>query len=60
MAIRSTGNPIISAIFWQESDMGGPKVFVARRLPHRGPDILREHCDADMWTNEMPQVCGMK
>jgi glyoxylate reductase len=34
--------------------MTKPKVFVTRRIPDRGLDQIQEHCEADVWTEELP------
>jgi glyoxylate reductase len=31
-----------------------PKVFVTRLIPAAGLDRVREHCDADIWTDPLP------
>jgi glyoxylate reductase len=31
-----------------------PKVFVSRRIPAAGLDLIREHCDADIWPGDLP------
>jgi lactate dehydrogenase-like 2-hydroxyacid dehydrogenase len=33
---------------------GLPKVFVARRLPEEGLELVREACDMDLWEDELP------
>ena len=34
--------------------MAKPKVFVARLIPAKGLDLIREFCDADVWADELP------
>src|SRR5580765_726010 len=34
--------------------MHKPKVFVTRLIPAAGLDQVREHCDADVWTEPLP------
>ncbi|HUH97611.1 MAG TPA: NAD(P)-dependent oxidoreductase, partial [Anaerolineales bacterium] len=34
--------------------MPKPKVFVARRIPAKGLDLIRQFCDADVWPGELP------
>ena len=34
--------------------MNKPKVFVTRLIPAAGLDQVREHCDADIWTEPLP------
>ena len=34
--------------------MPKPKVFVARRIPEEGLAIVRDHCEADIWPDELP------
>ena len=34
--------------------MNKPKVFVTRLIPAAGLDRVREHCDADVWTEPLP------
>jgi len=34
--------------------MAKPKVFVARVIPAKGLDLIREFCDADVWLDELP------
>ncbi|HUI90202.1 MAG TPA: D-glycerate dehydrogenase [Anaerolineales bacterium] len=34
--------------------MAKPKVFVARLIPAKGLDWIREFCDADVWQQELP------
>jgi len=36
------------------SEMGKPRVFVARIIPSRGLDRIREFCDARVWEDELP------
>ena len=31
-----------------------PRVFVSRVIPAAGLDRIREHCDVDLWTEQMP------
>ncbi len=31
-----------------------PKVFVTRAIPEKGLAMVKEHCDADIWTDELP------
>jgi glyoxylate reductase len=31
-----------------------PKVFVSRVIPEEGLALVREHCDADVWQDELP------
>jgi glyoxylate reductase len=31
-----------------------PKVFVSRRIPAAGLDRIRQHCDAEIWPEQMP------
>ncbi|MEA3336329.1 MAG: D-glycerate dehydrogenase [Chloroflexota bacterium] len=33
---------------------GKPKVFVTRVIPEEGLSAIREQCDADIWTGELP------
>lgn len=37
-----------------ESDMKRPKVFVTRAIPDRGLGVIKEFCDADVWSGEIP------
>ena len=34
--------------------MAKPKVFVTRIIPDKGLDIVKEFCDVDLWTEDMP------
>jgi len=34
--------------------MAKPKVFVARIIPDKGLDIVRDFCDVDLWSDELP------
>jgi glyoxylate reductase len=34
--------------------MAKPKVFVGRVIPAKGLDLIREFCDADIWSGELP------
>lgn len=34
--------------------MAKPKVFVTRIIPDKGLDLVRDFCDVDLWTDEMP------
>ena len=34
--------------------MAKPKVFVARSIPAKGLDLIREFCEADIWPGELP------
>lgn len=34
--------------------MNKPKVFVTRPVPDRGLDVIKNFCDADVWTDELP------
>ena len=34
--------------------MEKPKVFVTRAIPDRGLDVIKNFCDADVWTDELP------
>ena len=34
--------------------MAKPKVFVTRLIPEKGLSLVRDFCDADIWTDEMP------
>ena len=34
--------------------MNKPRVFVTRPIPDRGLDVIKNFCDADVWTNELP------
>jgi glyoxylate reductase len=34
--------------------MAKPKVFVTRLIPEKGLDLIREFCDADVWSDELP------
>jgi glyoxylate reductase len=34
--------------------MQKPKVFVTRVIPDKGLDLLKEFCDVDLWTGELP------
>lgn len=34
--------------------MNKPKVFVTRPIPDRGLDVIKNFCDADVWTDELP------
>jgi glyoxylate reductase len=34
--------------------MGKPRVFVTRIIPDQGLDLVQEHCDVDLWTDELP------
>ena len=31
-----------------------PKVFVTRRIPDRGLDMVLDFCDAEVWEDELP------
>src|SRR5271165_7195800 len=33
---------------------GRPKVFVTRRIPAAGLDVIRAQCDADVWPGDLP------
>lgn len=34
--------------------MAKPKVFVTRVIPDKGLDMIKEFCDVDLWTDELP------
>lgn len=34
--------------------MSKPRVFVTRPIPDRGLDVIKNFCDADVWTDELP------
>jgi glyoxylate reductase len=34
--------------------MSKPKVFVTRIIPHKGLDLIKNVCDADIWPDELP------
>lgn len=34
--------------------MGRPQVFVSRVIPAQGLDLLRQHCDVDVWPHDRP------
>ncbi len=34
--------------------MDKPKVFVSRILPEKGLELVRQACDAEVWTDELP------
>ena len=34
--------------------MSKPKVFVTRIIPDRGLDLVKEFCDVDLWTGDLP------
>ncbi len=34
--------------------MPKPRVFVTRRIPEKGLEVIRDFCDADLWLNELP------
>ena len=34
--------------------MAKPKVFVARIIPDKGLDLVRDFCEVDLWANELP------
>ena len=34
--------------------MDKPKVFVTRAIPNRGLDVIKNFCNADVWTDELP------
>lgn len=34
--------------------MNQPRVFVTRRIPDRGLDIIKEYCDPSVWEGELP------
>jgi glyoxylate reductase len=34
--------------------MSKPKVFVTRVIPDKGFDLMKEFCDVDVWTEELP------
>jgi glyoxylate reductase len=34
--------------------MAKPKVFVTRLIPEAGLDMVTDHCDADLWEEELP------
>lgn len=34
--------------------MAKPKVFVTRIIPDKGLDLVRDFCDVDLWTDELP------
>jgi hypothetical protein len=36
--------------------MAKPKAFVARMIPAKGLDFIRELCDADGWPEELPPL----
>jgi glyoxylate reductase len=37
-----------------EQWMAKPNVFVARIIPDKGLDMLRDFCEVDLWTDELP------
>ena len=34
--------------------MSKPKVFVTRVIPEKGYELIRDSCDVDLWTDELP------
>ena len=34
--------------------MSKPKVFVTRIIPNKGLDLVRDFCEVDLWTDELP------
>src|SRR5215510_11044971 len=34
--------------------MSKPKVFVTRVIPEKGYELIRDFCDVDLWTDELP------
>src|SRR5688572_25051630 len=36
-----------------------PRVFVTRRIPAVGLDLIRPHCDADVWADPLPPPDGV-
>jgi glyoxylate reductase len=34
--------------------MSKPKVFVTRAIPEKGFELIRDFCDVDLWSNELP------
>jgi glyoxylate reductase len=34
--------------------MAKPRVFVTRNIPDKGFELIRDFCDVDLWTDEMP------
>jgi glyoxylate reductase len=34
--------------------MSKPKVFVARAIPEKGFEVIRDFCEVDLWPNELP------
>jgi glyoxylate reductase len=34
--------------------MSRPRVFVTRIIPDQGLNLVQEHCDVDLWTDELP------
>ncbi len=36
--------------------MSKPKVFVTRLIPAKGLDLVRDFCDVDLWTGELPPI----
>ncbi len=34
--------------------MSKPKVFVTRRIPEKGFEVVRDFCDVDLWPDELP------
>jgi lactate dehydrogenase-like 2-hydroxyacid dehydrogenase len=37
---------------YELKEMAKPKVFVTRRVPQEGIDILKETCDVDVWDSD--------
>ena len=38
--------------------MSKPKVFVTRAIPDKGYDLIKEACDVDLWTGDLPPSRG--
>ena len=38
----------------RRSAMERPRVFVTRLIPERGLEMLREHCEVEVWPDELP------
>ena len=34
--------------------MAKPKVFVTRIIPDKGLEMVKEFCEADIWSDELP------
>src|SRR6266567_1709942 len=54
MPVREPALPVRLRVQREEGGMHKPKVFVTRLIPAAGLEQVREHCDADIWTEPLP------